>query len=125
MFKALTELAERMSKIKTPPTFYVNMEDYHTACNDLMKAQRIIAELAKVNHGEASPTPWRVHTDREVRANDERLWIENVVCQTQSCPKTRYTKAEREEWNIPATANTKLIVASVNAVAECRAIAEE
>ena len=49
MFKALTELAERMSKIKTPPTFYVNMEYYHTACNDIMKASRIIAELAKAN----------------------------------------------------------------------------
>lgn len=120
---ALAKLAEELEAVHEICTRGCTNET--TVGKVVRKAQLIVAELAKVIHGEASPTPWRKHTDREVRADDDRLWLENVVCQTQSCPKTRYTKAERKEWDMPATANTELIVASVNAVAKCRAIAEK
>ena len=45
---ALAKLAERIGGIKTPPTFYLTMDDYHRANDDLAKVQRIVAELAKV-----------------------------------------------------------------------------
>lgn len=45
---ALAELAERLGKIKTPPTFYLTADDYHRANDDLAKSKQIIEELAKV-----------------------------------------------------------------------------
>lgn len=105
MFKALTELAERMSKIKTPPTFYVNMEDYHTACNDLMKAQRIIAELAKVQVADGMPR--RVAP----RANCLEYSFGNEPPKTVGI----FTTEHFPKW----------ICSALNAVGNCRAIAEE
>lgn len=66
-----------------------------------------------------SPRPWSVN-GHTIEADDENLWLHNmktgkgVVATLPSAPKSRFSKADREEWDKTPEANAKLIVDLVN-----------
>ena len=45
---ALGALADRLGKIRTPPTFYISRDGYRTACSDIAASSRILGEIARV-----------------------------------------------------------------------------